>query len=582
MVAGPLPKVADALISVLSNIGVKYVFGVSGANIEHLHDALHRRVDVQAVLARREDAAAYMADCHARVHRTLGVCCSTSGGGMMNLIAGIAESYAESVPLLAIVGQPPTVQRGRGAFQDSSAVGRAIDAQSMWRSVAKSVRTLDSGADFWPVVTDSLTAALSDRQGPAVLLVPRNVFDEQVPGTPHHWLNAVRSAIAPRPPHPRAVDSLVAALRRSRQPLLIVGQGVRRSSDPTAVVTMARRLGLPVATTMSARAEFPNDDPLYLGTVGVAGHPSVHRFIHEHVDLVVAIGASLDIMTRGPVSQFIGETPVAVISIDPGDVQRLSLAVVAIVEADVGLAAAELSGRAERGELQSRPGVEVPREYFKPRLAAPLPASDVAPLRGELRQSEAVAVLAEHLPVRGHIVLDAGNCASAALHLTEVPEGSSSTIALGMGAMGYAIPASIGAALGSDAETRTVVLAGDGAFLMLGFEIHAAVDLGLPILFVVFNNNMHGMCVTRQQLFFDGRIEAVRYGMIDVEQVARGLGQSGRLWTASAGTVEDLKRALADYEARPPGPGVLELLLGPGEVPPFAPLLPPDEPTLTR
>src|SRR5688500_13602201 len=122
--------VADALASSLRDWGIRHVFGVSGANIEHFHDAIHRLGDgrLQAVLARSEVGAAFMADGHARVHRTLGVCCATSGGGMMNLAVGIAESFAESVPVLAIVGQVPTSVEGRGGFQDSSGIGRTVDA----------------------------------------------------------------------------------------------------------------------------------------------------------------------------------------------------------------------------------------------------------------------------------------------------------------------------------------------------------------------------------------------------------------------------------------------------------------------
>src|SRR4051794_35854498 len=111
-------KIADALVEALVALDVRYVFGVSGANIEHLHDAIHRRggAELRSVLAKTETGAAFMADARARVHRTLGVCCATSGGGMLNLLPGIAESFAESVPVLAVVGQAPSRLEGRGAF----------------------------------------------------------------------------------------------------------------------------------------------------------------------------------------------------------------------------------------------------------------------------------------------------------------------------------------------------------------------------------------------------------------------------------------------------------------------------------
>ena len=126
-------KLVDALVSTLKDWDLKFVFGVSGANIEHLHDSIHRLGDgeLTGVLAKSEVGAAFMADARARVHRTLGVCCATSGGGMMNLAVGLAESYAESVPVLALIGQPPSTLSGRGGFQDSSGIGRTVDALSL-------------------------------------------------------------------------------------------------------------------------------------------------------------------------------------------------------------------------------------------------------------------------------------------------------------------------------------------------------------------------------------------------------------------------------------------------------------------
>jgi acetolactate synthase-1/2/3 large subunit len=134
-------KLVDAVVEALLALDVRYVFGVSGANIEHLHDSIHRLGGgrLVSVLAKSEYGAAFMADGYARVHRRVGVCCSTSGGGMMNLAVGIAESYAESVPVLALVGQPPARGEGRGAFQDSSGIGRSVNAMALFGGIAKFV-----------------------------------------------------------------------------------------------------------------------------------------------------------------------------------------------------------------------------------------------------------------------------------------------------------------------------------------------------------------------------------------------------------------------------------------------------------
>jgi acetolactate synthase-1/2/3 large subunit len=188
-------------------------------------------------------------------------------------------------------------------------------------------------------------------------------------------------------------------------------------------------------------------------------------------------------------------------------------------------------------------------------------------------------MLQPYLPARGHVLFDAGNCSAAALHYLRIPASVSATIALGMGGMGYAIAGAVGAQLGFPAGSRTMVFCGDGAFLMLGPEVHTAVDQQLPILFVVFNNGMHGMCVTRQQLYFDGRIECSRYSPISVARIAQGLGAPDRLWVGSAGTTEELAELLRQSPCWASRPGVLELRLQREEMPPFTPFLPADAPT---
>jgi acetolactate synthase-1/2/3 large subunit len=227
------------------------------------------------------------------------------------------------------------------------------------------------------------------------------------------------------------------------------------------------------------------------------------------------------------------------------------------------------------------------RPFLCPALDAPGPTRFVPQLADDsgdpgevLRPSQAIGQLQGYLPARGNVVFDAGNCAATALHFLEIPAGVTSTIALGMGGMGYAIAAGTGVQLGAAPGTRTVVLCGDGAFLMLGLEIHCAIEMGLPVLFVVFNNGKHGMCVTRQQLFFEGRLECSTYPGVDVASVARGLGAPGALWTGRAATASELAACLAEYHGdHAAGPGVLELVLPREEMPPFTPFLPRDAAT---
>jgi len=573
-------QLVDALVTTLRDWDVRYVFGVSGANIEHLHDAICRLGEdrLRSILTRSEIGAAFMADCRSRVHRTLGVCCATSGGGMMHLAVGVAEAQADAAPLLAIVGQAPTPLEGRGAFQDSSGLSGSINAETMFASISKYCAKVTCPSQFWQALKEAVTASLSGRQGSSVLLIPRDLYEMEVPPPPAGFPKRLEEMAIRPPVDEKAALRLLAAIKDAACPLLLLGPGVLRSTDPAAVVKFARRYGLPAVTTLSAKAAFPNDDPHYLGTVGVAGEPSAHAFIAEKVDLLVAVGSGLSVMTRGPLKASLPEKRVAIVNVErPAWLARLATG--GFVHGDAGDVFRLMGASAEWRGMSPRPLPTLQRKCFLPVLAEDAPAGGAARDGDDLLQSEAIEMLAEILPRRGHVLFDAGNCAAAALHYLRLPGGVTSTIALGMGGMGYAIAASVGAQLGCPAENRTVVFCGDGAFLMQGFEAHTAVEHGLPILFVIFNNSMHGMCVTRQNLFFDGRYEATTFPRCSFGHVARGLGGPDRLWVGSAGTAGELTDCLRDYRRRSHLPGVLELRLTREEVPPFTPFLPEDAAT---
>ena len=338
--------------------------------------------------------------------------------------------------------------------------------------------------------------------------------------------------------------------------------------------------GVPVVTTMANPGGFPADHPLFLGTIGAAGHPSAHTYLNERADLIVVAGSGLGSMIRQPLGRALARCPVAVVNVDPGEIGR-ALQPVLVVEGDAGVVFEEL-----RRRRALAPFAHPPPDYALTRYLPEIvdsPAREVRAIgdgsRGGLLQSQAIDILEGHLPARGHILFDAGNCAAAAIHGMSLPHGATSTIALGMGGMGYAIAGAIGAQLGARARERSIVLCGDGAFLMLGLEIHTAVEHRLPILFVVFNNAKHGMCVTRQNVYFEGRVESSEYARVDIATVARGLGDPSSLWVGRATTSAQLRHELATYDTMGARPGVLELVLMREEVPPFAPFLDADHPT---
>ncbi len=489
----------------------------------------------------------------------------------MNLAVGIAESYAESVPVLAIVGQAPQHLEGRGAFQDSSGKGRSVNAVQMWESISKHVARIESAETFWDQLEEAVTVAMSGRPGPAVLLVPRDVWEQETPERPQEWQTDLSAFISAPQPSEEELTRLFRYIQRAKRPVMMMGTGVSRSPQGKKVVHFAQTAGVPVVSTMACSGIFPNDDPLYLGCVGVAGHPSAHEYLNEQADLIIAVGTGLDIMSRAALNKAMMRVPLAVVNCEPGQIERI-LQPSIVVEGDAGQVFADLTKRLRRTSIyHGRPrGYEL-TQYETPLLNPE--EEEKVDLGDVLLQSEALDLLQAHLPRRGHLLFDAGNCAASAIHKFQVPKDASTLIALGMGGMGYAIPAAIGAQLGEDSFTRSMVFCGDGAYLMQGLEVHTAVELGLPILFVVFNNNKHGMCVTRQKLLFDGREECVSYARLDADTLARGMGTKDNLWTGRASTTKELRDLLRDYAGWGGGPGVLELKLPVEEMPPFTPFL---------
>src|SRR5215467_5925903 len=176
-------RVVDHIVGHLATIGVDHIFGVDGANIEDLYDAAHVRSDITAVLAKHEFSAATMADGYSRGGAGLGVVAATSGGGALNLVAGLGESLTSRVPVLALVGQTPTTMDGRGSFQDTSGNNGSLNAEAVFSAVSVSCERVLRPADIAPALTRAIAAAHTG--GPAVLLLPKDIQQGYVEVTAH-------------------------------------------------------------------------------------------------------------------------------------------------------------------------------------------------------------------------------------------------------------------------------------------------------------------------------------------------------------------------------------------------------------
>ncbi|WP_309231333.1 thiamine pyrophosphate-binding protein [Nocardia sp. SYP-A9097] len=549
--------VADVIVTRLGAY-TDHLFGVGGANIEDLYDAVQRHPDLlTGIVAKHEFGAATMADGYARATNRLGVVAATSGGGAMNLLAALTESYDSRVPVIALVGQPPIGLEGRGAFQDTSGGPGRLDAERIFGAVSRSCVKVSRPQDIHAELEWAIETALAG--GPAVLLLPKDIQAAIAPGggfpthreadhVPEPWQVDVRAAglLA------EAVELLATAAGQGPA-VIIAGPEIARADARPELAALAVALDASVLVTPDAKDAFPNRHPRFAGVTGIMGHPHVPGLIAEAAVCVLA-GTPLSLTARAGLDSALAACPrVLHLGVDEPFVP-----VRVRVPSSLRRRLMELSARA------SRPGFGAAQSN---RQALPelLPPPATGP---GVRYRAAVQAISTHLEPGTDVVADAGNTGAAVVHYLPVPDDGRFLIALGMGGMGYSFGAGIGSALGRG--RRTFVIAGDGSYFMHGHEVHTAVEHQAPVTFVIFNNNAHAMCVTREQLYYTGDYSYNRFRPAEIGAGVAAMFPQLPAYTAT--TLTEFENAL-DKTRDEAGPVFIEIRCDPDELPPFAPFL---------
>lgn len=543
---------AGYLVRAVEALGVRYVFGVDGANIEDLYDAVFESSGaVRAVVAKHEFSAATMADGYARVTAGLGVVAATSGGGAMNLVAGLSESFTSRVPVLALVGQPPTDQEGRGAFQDSSGKAGTFDAASLFGQIARYCGRVESAGTLPAHLARAVEAARGG--GPAVLLLPKDVqralMSEEPPFRPRPHVR-VRDEIGMR-----EIRQALRAARDTGKITVIAGDQVARDDARAGLRRLVAALDAAVGVAPDAKDVYPGDEPGFCGVAGTMGHPELLDAVRGSA-LCLLVGTRMPVTARTGLDEALSGTAVAAVG-----AARPYLDCLYATSTDLETELHELAADFESAGT-------VPAVSASGRPAGLTPLSVPAASGPGLRYREIVETLSATLPSGTDVFADAGNTGAAVVHHLRVPRDGRFVVALGMGGMGYAFGAGIGCAFAR--SRRTFVIAGDGAFFMHGMEIHTAIEYRLPVTFVVFNNNAHAMCVTREQLYYGDRYSFNRFRR---SELGRGVAAMfPGLPAFSPRSTAELAEALHAC-VKTPGPSFISIDCDPDEIPPFSPFL---------
>jgi acetolactate synthase-1/2/3 large subunit len=536
---------AEAVVEMLKAHGVDTIFGLCGDTSLPLYDAMVRSDGApRHILTRDERHAAYMADGYARVTGKVGVCEGPSGGGVTYILPGLVEANESSVPILAINTDVSVSSRGRFTLTE-------LDQKNLMRPLTKWNAVLDRSADIPRTFRGAFEAMTSGRPGSAHIALPFDVQNGPVERS-DVWADPSLGSFPSRRVAPDSyyIDLAVRMLKSARNPLFICGGGVVLAQAESELISLARKLGAPVATTISGKGSIDERDPLAVGVVGSNGGTLETRAVVDAADLIVFIGCRAGSVTterwRHPAP---GAAKIIHIDVDPSVPGRNYRIDVPIVS-DARLALAALDDALEGHQATARKfSVAAKWEKFR-RLAE----SKETPIRPE----RVVAELDSLLDPDAIVVADLGTpCPYFSAYYKVKGTGRHYFSNRAHGALGYSLAAAVGAHVGRP-SVKTVAVMGDGSFGMCVGELETVVRHKLPITFVVISNAVYGWIKAEQKSGYGRRYFSVDFGVTDHAKVAEAFGV--RSWRVAdpqeLGKV--LKAALAQD-----GPALVDIVCQP-------------------
>ena len=497
---------AEALIRSLEKEQVDVMFGLPGGCILPAYDPLLKS-SIRHILVRHEQGAGHMAEGYAHVTGRPGVAMVTSGPAATNMVTPLCDAYMDSIPLVVITGQVPTTAIGTDAFQECDTVG-------ITRSVTKHNELVMRAEDIPMAVRQAFHVATTGRPGPVLIDVPKDVLQNSMTW---NWPSddEVADSLPGYKPttkgHPRMIKEAAKMILAAERPILYLGGGVLKARAAEIVRELAELTQIPVVTTLMARGAFPDDHPLCLGMPGMHGNATAITAMQKS-DLLIALGSRFDDRVTGKVSGFAQEAKIIHVDIDPaeqGKVRRPDVPIVGdcrlVVEELVKAIKDLLQGgdtQADVGPWRSR--LSGWREQF------PLSYDAMEP-GGALKPQFCLEKLRDGAPDGTIVASGVGQHQMWTSQYWNFTEPYTWVNSGGLGTMGFAVPAAIGAKVGRPDRTVWAV-DGDGCFQMTAQELITATTENIPVKIAILNNSYLGMVHQWQEMFYGERYSEVNLG----------------------------------------------------------------------
>jgi acetolactate synthase-1/2/3 large subunit len=470
-------SVSELIVRYLERLGIDHIFGMPGAHVLPIYDRLHDS-SVKSVLVKHEQGAAFMAGGLARVSRRPSACIATAGPGATNLITGIANAYAERLPVLAITGETSTYIFGKGGLQESSGDGGAIDQGALFASITRYHKLVER-TDYLGQVLNQATQALLGRQpGPVLLSIPYNVQKETVDDSVLEQIHFPgKAAIRFTTPTAEFAELLCAA----RNPVIVAGYGCIQAGARAIVAAFSERFNIPVTTSLKAKGVVAEGTPLSLGCLGVTSNGKAYRYLVDHADLLIFLGAGFNERTSYLWdAKLLANKKIVQVDRDAAMIGR-------VFQPDVSICGDILAVMEDMFDVLEAEGMPAKsREQLDGhQAAASQPAGDSAAQAQPFHLIQAFfSGLAEHFPNNALVFDD--NIVFAQSYF-DVSVRNHYFPNSGISSLGHAIPAAIGARCFAK-DSPTFAILGDGGFQMCCMEMMTAVNYGIPFNVVVINN----------------------------------------------------------------------------------------------
>jgi len=544
---------AQILYEGLVREGVEVIFGLPGGSVIPLYDTLPQYPQLRHILVRHEQGAAHAADGYARATGKVGVCFATSGPGATNLVTGIANAYLDSVPMVAVTGQVATPFIGKDAFQETDISGITLPVTK------HNYLVLDVGS-LAKVVKEAFYIARTGRPGPVLIDIPRDVFIDQAE---FHYPNEVHLP-GYKPTlegHPAQVKKAAKLLNEAQRPLIIAGRGVLVSDACAELKKLAETAQIPVVTTLLGIGCFPESHVLSYGWLGMHGMAYANMAV-EATDAIIAIGMRFDDRATAKVSAFAPHASIVHIDIDPAEIGKNVHAAVPIV-GDVKIVLQALNKL-----VTSTEHIDWVRQIDDWRNEHP---SIVIRDSDNLLPQYVIRQLYEITRGEAIIVTGVGQNQMWAAQHYWYDKPNSLISSGGLGTMGFALPAAMGAKIGCP-ESTVWCIDGDGGFQMTIQELATIVQEKAAVKIAIINNGYLGMVRQWQELFYKRQYVATPLSSPDFVKVAEAYGMPAMRVKYREEVAPAIKRAMEEE-----GPFLIDFLVEPEEnvypmVPPGAAL----------